>query len=399
MVTRIWIMAVAVALTAALGTAQSSWSAAVEVASVNSTAADYYPTISPDGLTLRVGSSRNDVPGWVGGWDINGFTRASRNAPWSAPVIEPGAINSTSNDLSSHFIAGDTVAYFATLRTGGTGGSDIWRVDRPNTGAAWGNATEISAVNTTTTEYGVSVTDDELYMLLTTGNNAVESSRASPAAAWSTPTVVTELNIGTTQRDMRVSGCGLVCYFSSNSNLFVSRRALRSAPWGTPVNLGPMVNSTGTDRSPSITSDGRELFFCSSRTGGTGGQDVYMCKYTGLSHELLPQIGSPLVLHMTDPARAGDTYVIRLSFSNNFGIPIPGVGTVPLDFDGLFISTPLLMTGSIGTLDADGAGTGVLSIPAIAGLVGQTFYCGGVLLNASNQIDYIANGFQLGIHP
>jgi Tol biopolymer transport system component len=44
---------------------------------------------------------------------------------------------------------------------------------------------------------------------------------------------------------------------------------------GALVNLGPMVNSSGWDGQPSISADGRRLFFASDRAGGFGGTDIW----------------------------------------------------------------------------------------------------------------------------
>jgi len=33
------------------------------------------------------------------------------------------------------------------------------------------------------------------------------------------------------------------------------------AGWTEPVNLGPMINTSGSESSPSLTADGRKLFF------------------------------------------------------------------------------------------------------------------------------------------
>lgn len=45
--------------------------------------------------------------------------------------------------------------------------------------------------------------------------------------------------------------------------------------WTEPVNLGPPVNSTYWESQPSVSSDGRKLFFSSSRPGGFGGKDIW----------------------------------------------------------------------------------------------------------------------------
>ncbi|MBL7929705.1 MAG: PD40 domain-containing protein [Bacteroidia bacterium] len=45
--------------------------------------------------------------------------------------------------------------------------------------------------------------------------------------------------------------------------------------WSEPVNLGPKVNSEQWDSQPTITSDGKTIYFVSSRPGGKGKQDIW----------------------------------------------------------------------------------------------------------------------------
>ena len=391
--------------------AQGTWSIPVEVKAVNSTSTDYYPHISGDSKTLRVSSARADLPGRVGGYDVNFATRTNRHSPWGAMQVEPGTINSTTNDVSPHVLSDELTCYLANSLPG-TGGHDIWCVSRNSPSAPWGNAIEIASVNTTSTEYGVSVTDDELYMALWSSNGYfVESVRASITQPWPTPTPVAELNIGSpaSGKDTRVSTDGLTMYFCPSgapgsvggNDIYVARRTFRTDRWGTPT-IVPNVNSTGTDRVPSISPDGRELYFSSSRTGGTGGQDIWVSYFTGLSYQNLPQIASPLLLHVTDAGKPGEGYQIGLSLSNNIGIRIPNVGTVPLDLDNLLILSvqnlvPGFFMNFAGILDKYGEATGQLNIPASIGLVGVPFHAAAVLYNPQG-ISYITNGLTLGIH-
>jgi outer membrane protein OmpA-like peptidoglycan-associated protein/Tol biopolymer transport system component len=46
--------------------------------------------------------------------------------------------------------------------------------------------------------------------------------------------------------------------------------------WAEPVNLGPPVNTKYRETQPSITSDGRTLYFSSDRPGGKGQHDIWM---------------------------------------------------------------------------------------------------------------------------
>ena len=72
-------------------------------------------------------------------------------------------------------------------------------------------------------------------------------------------------------------------YFSSNrpgsiggsKDIWVSTRKSIDAEWTTPRNLGPSINSSGTELVRSLTSDGSILLFQSDRNGGSGLADIW----------------------------------------------------------------------------------------------------------------------------
>ena len=91
-----------------------------------------------------------------------------------------------------------------------------------------------------------------------------------------------------------LSSDNLSLYFCSNrpggsggNDLWVSRRGSEVDAWEEPVNLGPGVNSPGGDCGPSLSVDGRLLFFTSNRTGGAGGNDLYMSSRTDPTDDLV----------------------------------------------------------------------------------------------------------------
>lgn len=47
--------------------------------------------------------------------------------------------------------------------------------------------------------------------------------------------------------------------------------------WTTPVNLGSPVNTSAWESQPSISADGKTLYFASSRENGKGGMDIWKC--------------------------------------------------------------------------------------------------------------------------
>jgi outer membrane protein OmpA-like peptidoglycan-associated protein/tetratricopeptide (TPR) repeat protein len=48
--------------------------------------------------------------------------------------------------------------------------------------------------------------------------------------------------------------------------------------WGTPINLGPVINSKGNEKSPFIHPDGHTLYFASDGLMGLGGYDIFYAK-------------------------------------------------------------------------------------------------------------------------
>lgn len=56
--------------------------------------------------------------------------------------------------------------------------------------------------------------------------------------------------------------------------------AFSDGKWSTPTNLGSPVNSSYWESQPSISSDGKTLYFSSNRPGGIGGKDLWYSKST-----------------------------------------------------------------------------------------------------------------------
>ncbi|TAL79244.1 MAG: flagellar motor protein MotB, partial [Bacteroidetes bacterium] len=58
--------------------------------------------------------------------------------------------------------------------------------------------------------------------------------------------------------------------------------------WSEPVNLGPPVNTSSWESTPSISADGKTLFFSSSRPGGFGGKDLWYTKINDKNSWMTP---------------------------------------------------------------------------------------------------------------
>jgi outer membrane protein OmpA-like peptidoglycan-associated protein len=61
-----------------------------------------------------------------------------------------------------------------------------------------------------------------------------------------------------------------------NCDLYFS--AFKGGKWTEPSNLGSPVNTKHWESTPSVSADGKTLFFSSSRPGGLGGKDIWMTR-------------------------------------------------------------------------------------------------------------------------
>jgi hypothetical protein len=61
-----------------------------------------------------------------------------------------------------------------------------------------------------------------------------------------------------------------------NNDIWMSHRQCVPCAWETPVNLGSPINSDAVEGAPTVSEDGRMLFFFSSRGGGLGSADIYV---------------------------------------------------------------------------------------------------------------------------
>ena len=79
----------------------------------------------------------------------------------------------------------------------------------------------------------------------------------------------------TSGRPGGVNGANLLQF----EEIWVSQRASRDADWGPPVNLGPAINSVGSNTgSPTFTPDGHRMYFHSTRPGPCGLADLYVAR-------------------------------------------------------------------------------------------------------------------------
>src|SRR6266571_1199734 len=110
---------------------------------------------------------------------------------------------------------------------------------------------------------------------------------------WSDPVNLGPLiNSSALDGNAGLSPDGLTLYFVSarpgglgNNDIWVSHRQCVPCDWEAPVNLGAPINSDAAEGAPTLSEDGRLLFFFSARPGGLGGADIYVSHRTGTNED------------------------------------------------------------------------------------------------------------------
>lgn len=101
--------------------------------------------------------------------------------------------------------------------------------------------------------------------------------------SWTIPALLPGLNSDFHDRMPSISPDGKRLYFSSTrpggygkDDIWVSEYDENRQIWREPVNLGPSVNTAASEISPSVHVDGITLYFSSNRSGGLGNYDIFV---------------------------------------------------------------------------------------------------------------------------
>ncbi|MHC4528971.1 MAG: hypothetical protein ACYS29_13935, partial [Planctomycetota bacterium] len=250
-------------------------------------------SISADGLTLYFGEYPDNVdPSGYGGGDIWVATRATTDDPWGEPNNLLPTVNTSSGEGTPCMSADGLSLYFASNRAGWYGGFDLWMTTRETTSDPWGEPENLGpTVNSPADEVCPSISGDglELYFcdfLVARPGGYYDlwvTTRATTEDDWKPPE-----NLGDTVNSSYlefgpfISADSLTLFFGSGrpggggpGGIWMTRRATDSDLWGTPVSLGPTVNSSADEGLPSLSANGSTLYFCSDRSGGSGGWDLW----------------------------------------------------------------------------------------------------------------------------
>lgn len=139
-------------------------------------------------------------------------------------------------------------------------------------------------INTDRAEYLPSLTADGNTMVYTTVIDGQEDFYVSYKAdgQWTQGVPLEDVNTTDNEGAQNISADGRLLVFTAcnrrgglgSCDLYYSE--FRNGRWTPTRNMGAPVNSSAWDSQPSLSSDGRELYFASSRPGGLGAKDLWM---------------------------------------------------------------------------------------------------------------------------
>ena len=241
---------------------------------MNGSGFDGSPTVSADETELLFTSDR------AGQQDIFTATRARKTDAWSQPVNVGPLVNDPAADDFSLRLSNDGLTlYFASVRRGGFGAADIYVTTRPSTQQPWESAQNAGTlVNTTAFEAFPTPNADEttLYFERSTTVGSDDSdiwmtTRAKREARWREPARVDALNSDRGEFSPSVSVDGRTMYFATarrgGVEVWTSTRPRDGDAWAVPQPLGAALNvPLSMTLAPFISADRRALYVMAARS-------------------------------------------------------------------------------------------------------------------------------------
>jgi hypothetical protein len=259
------------------------WSPAVNLgAVVNSSVRDTGPSVSRDGLSLYLSSTRAGTTGN----DLYVSRRLAIDLPWMTPTLLE-MLNSPVTDGDPSLSADNRYLFFVSGRAGS--GLDLWVSQRRHTHDDFGWQAPVmlpSPPNSPGLDVAPAFVENpgrrrQLYF--SSGPNGagldIHVTELEKDGTWSDPENLVGINSAFEDSGSAVRFDGLEMIFSSRRggdlDLYVTRRNHRWEPWPAPENLGAIVNTASQEFSASLSPDGRTLYFASDRPNGFGTFDLY----------------------------------------------------------------------------------------------------------------------------
>jgi hypothetical protein len=229
---------------------------------------------------------------------------------FALPQPLPGPIGAGTIDWFPTPSADERTLWFYSLRSGN---ADLYVATRASAADPFSAAAPIAELSTSAYESGPTVTGDQLHLVFTRDGAPehvlYESVRATVADPWGAPAALSALHVaGQNERDPFISADGLRLMFvrgaSGSYQAFEATRTSIGDAFGSAAAHAEL----GAVQSPTLSADGLEILFASTRAPGAGGEDLWRARRPALDQ----QFGTPS--HVDDFATAMDEFGERLSY-------------------------------------------------------------------------------------
>jgi len=257
------------------------------------------PFISADGKKFFIASNR---PGGLGGLDIWVSTRANKHKPWGDPVNLGAPINTADNDFCPTLSRDGKTFFFASNRPGHCPGgvtpnADLYTAklnSRLQTASVTHLGCEVNSGWDEHSPFPQLMAGEGLVLFYSSARPADASDAPGDHDLYSSPwrrgafqagTQLSGINTTANEAQPNVRLDGREIFFWSDragtlgmADIYSSTKKWSADTWATPQNLGPNVNSDLAETRPSLSLDGRTLYFGSTRVGGEGQADIYVTR-------------------------------------------------------------------------------------------------------------------------
>ena len=266
---------------------------------VNTKWGDYSPQSNPNGKIINFTSKRKDSKSdsqtnkyWneKSGWDEDVYSIEKNGTGWTTPNPLPQPINSDDNDFGTSFSGdGQNMVYVACNREGSIGGCDLYTLTLD--GTSWSEPVNMgNVVNSKEWDSQPTMSADGNTIIFSSdrengfGNADLYLITKNKFGDWSAAVNLgAVVNTPFTEKSPFLSPDGKTLYFTSNGHpgyggldLFIS--VFENGKWSEPINLGKPLNSDQDDAYFTIGGSGEVGYFSSSRKGTFGDLDLYSIK-------------------------------------------------------------------------------------------------------------------------
>lgn len=244
---------------------------------VNSRFLDLSPDLSADGSELYYIECRSPAIGcfaMLSRFDEQTDSWGTAEEVLDTPFTQ-GGVTISPNGLELYLTDGTWPTQWGDFHADNTGGPDLLVARRNSSSEAWGEPERLSdIINSDFNEVFPNLSPDGLELYFASnrpsefGDSLWVARRDSLDVAFSRVEIVETVNTSFDEGTSAISEDGLTLIFASTRpggygsfDLWASTRTTVGSPWSEPFNLGPSVNTSAPEYFPSISPDGRTLYY------------------------------------------------------------------------------------------------------------------------------------------